>query len=1177
MLVLLVPAFFYFLPHEPSSQSSIPVPEEKSSSAVHENISGQVLKIASSDQVSTNSARNQIETGLAATVKSSREGVTQVHLENTGQAPLERVKVLEENGRTLGILSLLSPGEKKVLAMSGPSRRIKINAFDPIGREVLGDIRYETPSTIPVSFSGGLGGVTTDVKLEAKAAVPERQNSTALNQSTPAINQSNPAINQSAAATDQTAPAISQNATAINQSATAISQSDPAVSKVQPNISEASKLGIIFVANISQGHEGDVVGYRCTAKNDGGQEISDVKLFCEGRMVGTGFLTPGKELHLDGIHVIQDNTRLSAGVQGIDAEGMLWTNNTSIEIWKISPQLNLSISRPTVVHRGERFALDVKVENSGNTPLTEITVCDASGEIGKILRLEPGEAKALHEEMELQETLQDEVAAIAIDPSGKEIYASQGMEIRVLKTGLEIAGRPSMVTVYPGQPAEVTWDLSNTGEETLYNITLAGGDGKRCMLKELSPGRSVRMAAIYTVDSTALINVTAIGADSGGYAATAHGGVLIKAIQPGLSLKVTPGIVEVCPGEEAEISCLITNIGNDDLQDIVLYQQGSALATLDRLAPGDFRVVDSRTAVKDNTTIEFEVMGRDSQGQVWSDSAEVEADVVITALKVFASASPQSVVPGNTTRITCTVANTGSTPLYNVFVISKAFGPLGTIDSLLPKRQKTVSAEKVVMDGIEDSISAEGFTQQRNSVRSFCQLKIDVLKLPGMQMQGTVPAYDVAKEDDESSDVKVRSVMVRCGDMDIPLSLPSDNETAVRISEEIAIGVDSAAKESGNQVIDGISKFLGYIQKVLESVGGKIEPESEYESEYKSEYEQESELKSESEYGASTLQEENLAEDADDASASRNYELSIESVKGSEHGAIRIMDVSAVPSQPAAWEHVKLSVHVKSSGGVRAVSARWGLSDSPLTKTDMLGVDRVYELPMTLESGDGKDGYWSCTLPGNAAGTYMALSVWLTDGSSTAEGGPYMLHWSTVSSADKAVGKRAVAPQLEDGMLFIESTTVRGKGEVSIKDTFKGSAMEFNEKMKGNGSISLESLRCIDKRTADNFTEKKDLVFTDGRLKGHQRVSSPTFHGGMGASVTERFNLSHVDKSETSSVSAAGFANNTLAFNTEQAFDGTWNIQTQYAKFYKKIKADQQYTGSFQTEKKIKFQDAEQK
>ena len=87
-------------------------------------------------------------------------------------------------------------------------------------------------------------------------------------------------------------------------------------------------------------------------------------------------------------------------------------------------------------------------------------------------------------------------------------------------------------------------------------------------------------------------------------------------------------------------------------------------------------------------------------------------------------------------------------------------------------------------------------------------------------------------------------------------------------------------------------------------------------------------------------------------------------------------------------------------------------------------------------------------------------------------------------------------------------------------------------------------------------------------------MESPSFHGGLGAAVTERFNLSHVDKSQTYSVSSANFANNTLAFNTDQAFDGTWNIQTRYAKFGKKMKADQEYTGSFQTQKNIKFQDA---
>jgi hypothetical protein len=242
----------------------------------------------------------------------------------------------------------------------------------------------------------------------------------------------------------------------------------------------------------------------------------------------------------------------------------------------------------------------------------------------------------------------------------------------------------------------------------------------------------------------------------------------------------------------------------------------------------------------------------------------------------------------------------------------------------------------------------------------------------------------------------------------------------------------------------------------------------------------------------------------------------------------------------------------------------------------MLGVARVYDSSLNLESGSTKDGYWSCTIPGKAAGTYMPLSVWMTDGSDTAEGGPYLIHWSTVKSAAQTTND-VIAPVSGSGRLFIESSSVKGIGEVSIKDTFHGAAMHYNEKMMGNGSISLETQRSVDRKgSVDNFIEKKDLVFTGGNLKGHQTVESPTFDGGMGASVTERFNLSHVDRSETSSVSSASYANNTLNFKTEQAFNGTWNIQTKYAKFFKKIKADQQYTGSFQTQKDIKFEDAGQ-
>jgi len=911
---------------------------------------------------------------------------------------------------------------------------------------------------------------------------------------------------------------------------------------------EASPLRLAIAANNSEGREGDVVGYRCAAVNFGPDELSDVKIFCAGKMASTKFLPSGKELYLDGSLVIHDHTEILASVQGKDAQDKLYTNNTSITIWKISAEIKLEVSAPEQVHRGETITFQVRIENGGSGNLTDIRISDGFGEIGQISALRPGAFQVLQKERTVQESMSDEVRLLAHDAAGRDVYASRSLSLRVLNSSLQIQGQPEEVRAYPGEPAEVTWILSNTGEEILKNITLSGDD-KRCMLKELSPGKSVKMAAIYSKDGTTWINVTAQGYDGRGYAAFAQGDVLLKTVTPGISLKVMPPELEVCPGETGEISCLVTNSGDDVLTDVVLSQDGSALASIDRLDPGEFKVVDSRTVISANSTLQFTVTGKDSRSQTWSDAGSVNAKVVVTALKVFISASPPSVAPGSGTKLTCTVANTGSIPLYSIFVISKKLGPLGNIDYLAPKRQTTVSAEKAILEEVNDVISAEGFTQEKKPVRGSCSLHISILKYPGLEMKGSISDGSPLPQ---SPRTPMAQANLGCGNLSLPISLPSEQETASRASQEVALEVDRSAEKSNNLVLDGISNLLRYVEKIL----GRTSQESE-----------------------SSAAREFSPENEVDLQASRDYELSIAGVKSSEHGAIRILDVSALPSQPAAGEPVKVTVHIQSQAGIKTASVKYGLADAPLTRQDMLGVDRIYDSSLALGSGSSQDGYWSCTLPGKAAGIYLVLSVWMTDGASTAEGGPYMLHWSTVNTAGQGnSAKGAVYPASGKGMLFIESSFIKGRGEVSIKDTFQGSTLHYNEKMIGNGSISLESMRSIDRKAAvDIFTEQKDLVFTGGQLKGHQTVESPTFHGGLGASVTERFNLSHVDKSETSSVSSASIANNTLSFKTDQAFDGTWNIQTKYAKFYKKIKADQQYTGSFQTQKSIKFQDAEQR
>jgi hypothetical protein len=115
--------------------------------------------------------------------------------------------------------------------------------------------------------------------------------------------------------------------------------------------------------------------------------------------------------------------------------------------------------------------------------------------------------------------------------------------------------------------------------------------------------------------------------------------------------------------------------------------------------------------------------------------------------------------------------------------------------------------------------------------------------------------------------------------------------------------------------------------------------------------------------------------------------------------------------------------------------------------------------------------------------------------------------------------------------LFDETSTVSGAGDVSVKGKFNDSAVTSKGWMKGCGSISLESLRSINKtgRKAD-FYQRSDLIFARGQLKNCKSMKLPLFEKGIGASLSERFDPSHVDRRETDVMRSESRNNNTPCF-----------------------------------------------
>ncbi len=1133
-----------------------------------------------------------------------RQTTTHFAIENTGHDLLRGVKIANDGDKVVGVLPEIWPGERKTLSMSGNLRNVNITAKDSAGRAVIGSVHYVNPgfSKAALGFGlflgGGSGSSTETYSKPADRSVADR----------PVINK-----NESISKTDTNA-ANPNNSTFLNASENATKNTAWNKSIVDANNSWTEpKFNLTIKTNRSEGYAGDRISFKCTAVNAGAATLSNIELVCCGKKTSTTYLTPGKEIHIEDSFILQDNALLNATVKGSDINGTMWKSNATAEVWMISPELGLKAwTLPEKAHRGDKIYLSVQVENTGQSSLFNLSIFDSLGPIGQIPLLEAGRSMILRRNGTANESILDEVKAKAYTARGQDVYGSTKLEIKVLSSSLNLTAQPREVVVSPGQPTEVTWILNNTGEENLKNITL-DGDGSRYKLNGIAAHTSMLISAIYVLNKTSKINVTARGYNWGGYAVQDSGSVLIKTVSPGICLKVMPAEIITFAGEAVEITCLVTNTGNDDLKNVVLSQDGDILDRVEKLSPEEFQVFSPKLNLASNATLDFRSKGEDSLGRSWSDASQAKVTVVTSAIKIYAN-GPASVKAGDNAKITCTLYNPGNVSLSNILVESKAFGPLGIIEHLAPKQQKVLSVDEQVTAEIKDEIKAVGMTSAKRPVTDSCKLHISVLSRPSLSISREPPLPQIQpkplalsqkeyqKEERLSQKRSVRtgylgekqnfmaaarnqspvsgnmssvSKNISFGSRNIsiesrnisllPMSVGKINSGRVMSSPVQKGSIQSSGSEKGiaavkneteavnsNAVLNEISLLINYIKRMLTQMGHQTQVVSQNEA--------------------------LLSQSSSNAKASGNYELAIESVKGSDHGRIKVLDVGAAPPHPSAGTPVKVTVHVASEAGIKSASVKFGIKDTPITKMEMPTVDRIYSIPMTLDSGDKKDGYWSCTIPGRESGTYMVLSVALIDGISQVDDGPYLLHWSTVPQPEASV-RSSPAGQLpsDEGILFIESSVVRGTGEVSIKDAFADSAMRYNEKMKGNGSISLESLRCLDKDwPVVNFTQQRDLVF-EGQLQGAKSMESPAFHGGLGASISERFNLSHVDKSEIDMIRSLNSSDNTLSFNTDQAFNGTWNIKTQYAQFFQKIKGDQKYSGSFQTEKKIKFQDAGKK
>ncbi|MCW3129973.1 MAG: hypothetical protein N2V75_07755 [Methanophagales archaeon] len=179
-------------------------------------------------------------------------------------------------------------------------------------------------------------------------------------------------------------------------------------------------------------------------------------------------------------------------------------------------------------------------------------------------------------------------------------------------------------------------------------------------------------------------------------------------------------------------------------------------------------------------------------------------------------------------------------------------------------------------------------------------------------------------------------------------------------------------------------------------------------------------------------------------------------------------------------------------------------------------------------------------------------------------------------------------PKPEQEQFFSMQSSVQGVGSFEIRNNIVDTEIAINvrERIKGDtgsdGIIAMESREILNGSV--NITDQNDpdyyhymsIDFSGDMLRGSAKYASSAFYGGMGASAEENYDVTGMEKQETTTIkttSAVG-QKQSLHYNTMTVFNGTWGTTAEWKKPCKKdIKHTETYEGEFAVTKYLIFEE----
>lgn len=423
----------------------------------------------------------------------------------------------------------------------------------------------------------------------------------------------------------------------------------------------------------------------------------------------------------------------------------------------VAPAASISIAktpRPQSVTPGDTVVYDIVVTNTGNVPLTNVTVSDPalsfSTTIGMLAVGGQSTAEALfHVPLGTEAgTKFFNTASVQSDQTAPVTASSEIIVAPSFSTTIRKHVAPTEAA--PGDTVMYTITVTNTSNATITNVVVTDPTlGVNQTFGSMPPGASIVIDSPFAVPAGAvagsIINNTAsVVSDQTPVRTSATHITVTPAPSLELTKSVTPATAN--PGDVVTYTLTLTNVGNIALTNVRLLDPTIGVdVTIPSLAigansvsstpftvpavPAGTIITNTSSASSDQTPIPVEAMA-------W---VTVISSPAITLTKTV---SDTTAVPGQTVTFDVSLTNASSVPLTNVLLADPFLGIVDSFPTLLAGETKVFTLEFIVpAQAPEGTVYTNVVTAVSDQTPGEkAQATVTVLGVPGIAITKTADA-----------------------------------------------------------------------------------------------------------------------------------------------------------------------------------------------------------------------------------------------------------------------------------------------------------------------------------------------------------------------------------------------------------------------------------------------------